>query len=277
MWDLRSDALAHPEDPAFRFTEYAAPAGCELDDETAWQIANPAMGDFLFADSFRSQLPPKTREATFRRARLGQWVDADDAWMPAEAWGLLATGQGIAKGTPVILALDGSFSNDHTALVAVTIEPTPHADKAGHWFNPGDQDWRVDVLEVEAHIRLLCKKWKVKEIVCDPYRWQRTMQVLARDGLPILEFPQSAARMTPATTGVYEAVINGQLTHSGDEALTEHVLNARVREDAHGTRLSKDRKGSPRKIDLAVCLAMAHARSMHHAGKRTAKRAVLSW
>ena len=214
MWDLRSYALANPDDDSFRFTEFAAPTGCDLDDEEAWKIANPALGDFLFIDSFRAALPPKTREATFRRARLGQWVDADDAWMPAEAWGAQATGEGIPDGAPVVLALDGSFSNDHTAITAVTIDPKPHTDKAGHWYNPGDQDWRVDVLEVEEHIRKLCKRWRVKEIAADPYRWQRTLQVLAREGLPVVEFPQSAPRMTPATTGVYEAVINGQLTHS---------------------------------------------------------------
>ena len=38
------------------------------------------------------------------------------------------------------------------------------------------------------------------------------------EGLPVLEYPQSPGRMTPATARFYEAVINQQLTHSGDSA-----------------------------------------------------------
>lgn len=276
MWDLRSDALAHPDDPSFRYTEFSAPPNCDLDDEEAWRIANPALDDFLYLDSFRASLPPKTRESEFRRARLGQWSDADDSWIPAALWGAQSTGEGIPDGTPVVLALDGSFNGDHTAITAVTISSKPHADKAGHWYNPGQPDWRVDVLEVEEHVRMLCKKWRVKEIVCDPYRWQRSIQLLAREGLPMVEFPQSAPRMTPATTGVYEAVVNGQLTHSGDKDLTAHVLNARVKDDANGTRLAKEKRDSPAKIDLAVALLMAHSRAMYHVSRKS-KRSVHSW
>lgn len=74
MWDLRASMMGDPENPLTTFTEYAAPAGCNLDDKDAWALANPALGTFLFADAMRAGLPPTTREATFRRARLGQWT-----------------------------------------------------------------------------------------------------------------------------------------------------------------------------------------------------------
>jgi hypothetical protein len=32
--------------------------------------------------------------------------------------------------------------------------------------------------------------------------------------------------MTPATTGLYEAVVNGAVTHSGDPRLARHIGNA---------------------------------------------------
>jgi hypothetical protein len=50
-------------DPSFYFAEFAAPAGCELDDEAAWATANPALDDFLHRDALRATLPPKMREA----------------------------------------------------------------------------------------------------------------------------------------------------------------------------------------------------------------------
>lgn len=277
MWKLRASMLEHPENPLETFTEFAAPVGCELDDEAAWATANPAMGHFLFPDGLRMALPPKTREATFRRARLGQWTEAaDDSYMEPGLWSARSTGDPIPMGTEVVLALDGSFSQDSTALVAATVSASPHLDVAGHWENPGDPDWRVDVLAVEDKIREACRLWRVKEITADPYRWQRTLQVLAKEGLPVTEFPQSAARMSPATLGLHEAAQNAQVTHSGNKALAEHVANARVTEDSRGTRLRKDAKHSTRRIDLCVTAVMAWARATHHASKKQ-RRKVVAW
>jgi hypothetical protein len=49
-----------------------SPDGCDLDNESAWQVANPALDDFLARDTTAALLPPKLRESTLRRARLGQ-------------------------------------------------------------------------------------------------------------------------------------------------------------------------------------------------------------
>jgi phage terminase large subunit-like protein len=77
-------------DPSFYFAEFAAPAGCRVDDEGAWAVANPALDDFLHRDALRATLPPKMREAAFRRYRLGQWVAVDDAWLPDGVWNTCA-------------------------------------------------------------------------------------------------------------------------------------------------------------------------------------------
>jgi len=39
----------------------------------------------------------------------------------------------------------------------------------------------------------------------------------------------------------------------------DHVANAVLKEDRHGPRIVKEAKGSPRKIDLAVCAVGAYA------------------
>lgn len=65
--------------------------------------------------------------------------------------------------------------------------------------------------------------------------------------------------MTPATAGLYEAVVNRTVTHSGDPRLARHVANATVRTDSRGTRIYKEHKHSTRRIDLAVCAIMAHS------------------
>jgi phage terminase large subunit-like protein len=106
----------------------------------------------------------------------------------------------------------------------------------------------------------------VLEIAADPFRWARSLQLLDGEGLPVMEYPQSPGRMTPATSRFYEAVVNGQLTHSGDSRLARHIGNAVLREDARGARLAKERKDSKRRIDAAVAAVMAHDRAAALAG-----------
>ena len=73
------------DDPAFYFAEFAAPDGCELADETAWAVANPALDDLLHRDALRATLRT-VREASFRRFRLGQWAGHDEAWIDRSLW-----------------------------------------------------------------------------------------------------------------------------------------------------------------------------------------------
>ena len=106
------------------------------------------------------------------------------------------------------------------------------------WESTGIE-YRVPVAAVEQEIREACRRFDVREVAADPFRWARTLQALEGEGLPMVEFPQSPARMTPATTGVFEAVVNGRLTHSGDPRLARHVGNAVLHADSRGTRLAE--------------------------------------
>jgi phage terminase large subunit-like protein len=148
-------------------------------------------------------------------------------------------------------------------VVVATVDQRPHVDPVELWEANGRQ---VPIVDVEAAIRATCRRWRVLKIAADPFRWARSLQLLDGEGLPILEYPQSPGRMTPATARFYEAVVNGRLTHSGDSRLTRYVGNAVLREDARGARLAKERKDSPRRIDAAVAAVMAHDRAAALAG-----------
>ncbi|WP_347958152.1 terminase TerL endonuclease subunit, partial [Gordonia aichiensis] len=115
---------------------------------------------------------------------------------------------------------------------------------------------------VEDEIRKACSRWNVVEIVADPFRWTRTLQVLESERLPVVEFPHSPSRLTAATGDLYSAALNGKISHSGDSTLAAHVGAAVIVEDARGIRLAKtSRSRKARKIDLAACLVMAHSRA----------------
>jgi phage terminase large subunit-like protein len=264
---LRAHALDHPADASLVWREHSA-AGFEdhpVDCRHCWELANPAGGDFLAWDGLAAVLPPKMREASFRRARLCQLTDQlEEAWLPPGSWAQVVDAHHVIEdGAEVVLAFDGSFNGDTTVLTVATVAERPHLDLVELWEAAGAQ---VPIVDVEQAIRAACRRWRVLEIAADPFRWARSLQLLDGEGLPVLEYPQSPGRMTPATARFYEAVVNGALTHSGDSRLARHVGNAVLREDARGARLAKERKDSPRRIDAAVAAVMAFDRAATLAG-----------
>jgi phage terminase large subunit-like protein len=208
------------------------------------------------------------REAAFRRYRLGQWTAVDDAWLPDGAWARCADATRVVPdGTDVVAAFDGSFSRDCSVLAMATVEARPHVWVERLWEAPeGARDWRVPVVEVEDAIRTACARWRVLEVAADPYRWQRSLEVLDSDGVPVHEFFQNAARMGPATARFYALVVDGELSHDGSSGLARHVANAILREDSRGARLAKEHKDSARRIDAAVAAVMAVHRAAELAG-----------
>ncbi len=261
-------ATGEVQDPTFYFAwwEPRDPSADHRNPAT-WREGNPGFGDLVSEEDFRSALLT-TPESEFRTKRCNQWVVAmPEAFLPVGTWEACEGGRALEPGAEVVLGFDGSFNNDCTGVVAVSVAEVPHVEVVALWEQPpgeADQEWRVDVLQVEQALRAACRRWQVLEVCCDPFRWARTFQVLEEEGLPVVEFPQSPARMTPATQHFYEAVINGLLTHSPDARLSRHLGNAVLKNDSRGMRIYKEHRGSKRHIDLAVAALMAHERSRWH-------------
>jgi phage terminase large subunit-like protein len=79
--------------------------------------------------------------------------------------------------------------------------------------------------------------------------------------------------MAPLAQQFLADVVAGDLTHDGDKRLTRHVLNA-VATEAGSFR--KEKKNSPRKIDLLACAVLANgARQAVAAKAKKPRRAVM--
>jgi phage terminase large subunit-like protein len=248
------------EQPKTYFSWYEAPH--ELDWralETA-ATCNPGLGDFLLPEGILDE--QNNGENAYRRYRLNQWTSSIDAWLPSGLWDTLATDRKLQPGENIVLAIDGSFNDDSTALIACTRDQ--FISVIGIWERPegaGD-DWKVPIAMVEQAIRDACTRYEVSEVVYDPYRWERTAQALEYEGIPMVMFPQSNERMVPATQEFQTAVIRDKvITHDGNPRLARHIENCRVRATPRGAKLTKESKGSPNKIDAAVAAVMAHSRS----------------
>ncbi len=247
---------------------------CDWLDEKAWTEANPGLGDFQNIEDFRTsaaEAKARNAENEFRRYRLNQWTGSVEAWLSFGTWEKLGPPDklvtALEDGEEIVLAFDGSFSGDSTAIVACTVNrPIPYLQKMELWEKRPDIDdetWRVDIAAVEARIVELCKVYAVREIACDPYRWQRSMQVLQELGLPVVEYlTTSPARMVRASTIFSDYVRDEMLEHDGDPDLARHVANAKLKTDYKGPRIVKEYQSSTRHIDLAIAAVVALDRAL---------------
>lgn len=252
------------DDPSFFMAWWEAPAEADHREPATWQIANPGFGDICSAEDFESAVR-RTPEAEFRTKRCNQWVSSQTSWLPTGSWDT-CRGEVDITDKDYIIGFDGSFSGDSTVLVGATVEEVPQVFMVKAWekdSNIHDDTWRVDIQEVENTIRDFVRdNPRVKEIVCDPYRWQRTMEILADEGYPIVEYPSTnARRMVPACSKFFDAVVENRIRHDGDPLLARHLSNAVVKVDNLGPRIVKENRNSQRRIDAAVAAVIAFDRA----------------
>lgn len=259
-------ATGEIDDPAFFMAWWeAAPEADHRNPET-WQAANPGFDDIVSRADFESAVK-RTPEAEFRTKRLNQWVSSQMSWLPSGVWENLEESQVIDVDDEYILGFDGSFSGDTTVIVGCRI---PTEDKPAHlflvkaWEKPIDADdsWRVDIQDAEFEIARFCASYKVREVACDPFRWQRSMEVLQDQGIPIVEYPStSARRMVTACAKFYDAVTEARISHDGNPMMARHFTNAVIKIDNLGPRIVKENRNSNRRIDAAVAAVIAYDRA----------------
>ena len=275
MWRLIEHGR-EGSDPAFYLKEFAAPEGCATTDREAWRLANPALGDFLAEDGMESARRT-LREPVFRQLRLGQWVTGVEGWMPFGAWEKCASDRRPEPRQKVVLAFDGSASGDSTALIGCTVGPDPLIWVEGLWENPGDPRWRVPRGDVDAAVDVAFDRYDVLELAADPWGWRSEIEAWAgRHGeRRVVEWNTAhAQRMAPATDRMFQAVTKEQLAHDGDPRLASHIAHCVAKSTTLGDLVSKDKRGSPRKIDAAVAAIVALDRAAWHTQKNKKRRAV---
>lgn len=249
--------------PGFYFKEYAADPGCDVSDRSQWRKANPALeAGFLQEQALETALG-LSPEASFRIFRLGQWVDGVESWLGADGrsvWMMGLSSRELVPEGPAWVGIDVGIKRDSSAVVVV--QPTEDGRLVARskvWVPTKDEP--VDVTDVMAHIRELCKTYKVGAVSYDPRFFDVPAKMLYDEGIPMIEIPQSPERMTPIIGNLYEMIKNAALLHNGDDTFTTQVLNAVPRLNERGFTLAKNK--SRGRIDAAVALALAVDRAQH--------------
>lgn len=221
----------------------------------------------------------------YRRLHLNEWVGAESAFVPMEAWdncGEVHRIVPIQDGdrTPLVVSADAAVTGDCFGILAVTRcpnDPTCVDIRALKKWDPKESGGTIKLEEPEAFLRAISSVYNVIQIAYDPFQLESTAQRLRRDGIAWLEpFSQAQDRLK-ADSQLYDFVIARRIHFSHDEEcekglhcscflapLREHIANCnaklQVNEDS---KLRIVKKANGKKIDLAVALSMAVFRCMY--------------
>lgn len=230
-----------------------------------------AYGDSTWVDLeriFEEANDPETGEDNARRFYLTQIVAVTGQWCTPEMWAPLARRRSVPR-EAITLGFDGSRFHDATGLIGCTADG--HLFVLGEWEKPAEQHlargWEVPAAEVDAAVAEAFERFRVVRFYADPPFWQSEIGAwYAKYGDAVTEWwtnrdTQMARAVGQATTLIRTA----QVTHDGNDMLARHVANAykrkvrvRLEDDAEDAFvLEKERKGSSRKIDLAVAAVLA--------------------
>jgi len=173
-----------------------------------------------------------------------RWVAvAAESWLPPGEW--------ERHRQP---AVDMGLRHDTTAVRTAQERPDGRVfTGARPWVPVNDE--ALDVAAVEAEILRLHATGHLTECSYDPAYFMPSAQRLLDAGVNMAEYPQSAARMVPASGMAYEKIIAGLLVHDDDPISSGQVTAAVPKVSGEGWRLSKGR--SRRKVDSAIALVMA--------------------
>lgn len=280
-WQLQQSGKLQ-RDAGILFDHREAPADTDITDyDSLRKGLEYAYGDSTWQDIDRvidDIWDPGSDPADSRRFWLNQSHSAADAWLSRPEWVARFLEVLVADGDPITLGFDGSRQRsrsvtDATALIACHVpsghifEPLPMCV----WEQPANRKtWQVPVAEVDAAVNACFARYNVVGFFADPAKWEsyvagweaqyaKRLKVKAHREHPI-EWWFTGGRsglIVRALEEFHNAVVDGDMTHDGSDALTRHVLNARRRPSRSGLQIGKEHPDSARKIDAAVAAVLA--------------------
>jgi phage terminase large subunit-like protein len=245
----RRASLTDARGPGLRLLEWAVPEDADVDDPAVVKAANPAAWLTLEALAQQRHAVP---DLAYRRYHCNQWVGPEGAWLPAGAWQACEGEPTFEDGEPIWIGVDVGGERAATAVVWIN-----HRLHVGCWIGHGDDA----VLEAVDLVRELAGQYELRELVFDPWRFGQAAAELERERVPVLAFPQTDARMIPASDRLYRSIVEQRLTLPDNPELRAHASAAIAKHSRRGWRIDKSARSD--NIDAIIALCMALERAEH--------------
>ncbi len=263
------------EDKSFYFLWFEAPEDADYRDPETWKAANPSWG-LILKQEFYEDIITKRSESEFCRYFLNRWMEADEIWEAAQFWPGLAGTPEFRDDLGTYVAVDVGRRHDSCAVVWSQWDGKLLNVGQRFWMNPHRRTdprhdaWALNLQLVEDFLRELYELYPFPSVideddgyrhpgpkfVYDPHFFVRSAELLEGDGLSMVEFPQSDAKMVPASQNLFELVKTGAIVHDGNPVLSRHMRSVVPKQKERGWRINRP-EGSTKHIDGAVALAMS--------------------
>jgi phage terminase large subunit-like protein len=246
--------------------EWALPEGEEPEDLDAVKRTNPFSGITRELLEAKLNSPTMTMHHWLRfvcnrpTRDVTSWLGDDGD----KLWAGLADPWQPPTGSVAYVGVDIAIKRDTSAVVVLV----PRGEGEEKRYHAQCRIWvptdtrPVDVTDVMQHLRELAETLNVRAISFDPRFFDVPAKMLADEGLPLVEVPQSVEHMTVAVGGLYEAIHSEKISHDDDVLFTNQVLNAVPRYNDRAFTLEKSK--SHGKIDAAIALALAYDQALRH-------------
>lgn len=281
------------EDPRLLFDHRQASETHDLDTQRGLRAAIlEASGDAVewadvenIATQYREAAANRddAKKNEFRRYWLNQRRSLARRAFPPDLWARREAKRSVEIGTEIVLAFDGSYSRDSTALVGATVEEKPHLFVVEAWERPAhDPRWRTPRLEVEAAIEQALADYRVVELAPDPPGWTREIEDWEQTyGEVVVRFETNKPMLMGPACDEFEQGLRGDdenpagdFTHDGNAALARHISHCVTIRRGRWTLFTKEHSDSPLKIDLAIGAVIAFHRARWHVANPPAREAV---
>ena len=168
----------------------------------------------------------------------------------------------LVPGERIGIGFDGSASRDATALVGCTADgmlfPLAIVERPAS----APPEWRVPRPEIDRALVEAFETYDIGFLCADPWRWQAELEAWSQQWPDrVVAWHTNLARFAEPVDRFRTDLAEGRVWHVGDEILTRHVLNARLRkvgrdDDGRG-RYRLEKAGPGRLIDAAVAAVLA--------------------
>jgi terminase large subunit-like protein len=218
-------------------------------------------------EAWLAQMRGQLRPNAYLRLIENRWVTSESSFVDPDWLDACTDADGAPivadKALPVWVGVDASVKRDSTAIVATTWDREAKKVRviAHRIFQPSADDPLDFEATIEKTIRDFARRFSVREVRFDPYQMQAVAQRLARDGVRMVEFPQSVPNLTESSTNLYELVKGRGIVFYPDADIRLAFNRAIALEKTRGWRIAKEK--TSHKIDVVVALAMAAHGAVH--------------
>jgi phage terminase large subunit-like protein len=272
---------------------HAAPPDADWTREETWQLANPALGEYLDPEAlraeFRKALDNPAEERSFRQYRLNQQTQKAGRALDLARWDAAPPitrelrAQKCFAGLDLASTIDlASYALDfpdgaggHDVLwrafapeSAVLQLDRRTGGKASVWRDTGlltvTEGNVIDYEAIKAALREDAERYDLREVAFDRWGATQIASELIEEGFPLIQMGQGFASMSGPTKEFLRLVAAGLYRHGANPLARWQADNLITRTDPSGN-IKPDKQKSADKIDSIVAGVMALDRALRNA------------